>query len=74
MAKKSVSLEERELENASIELGVKVDFSLLITEMTSYMSSADIVTFITKLEDAAEDFDVTKELYDHFHKKVMEAV
>ena len=74
MAKKPVSLEERELEKDSIELTVKVDFDELIEEMTSYMSSADIVTFITKLEDATQDFDVTRDLYEHFHKKVMEAV
>ena len=58
----------------SMEFSVKVDFETIVEEMSMHLSSADIVIFVKKLAEGADDFDVTKELYEYFHAEVMRAV
>lgn len=72
MAKKPI--EGRSMDVDSMEFGVKVDFDAIIEEMVSHLSSADIVTFIVKLAEDADDFGIKKELYEHFHAEVMRAL
>ena len=72
MAKKPT--EGRSMDVESMDFEVEVGFDTIIEEMAMHLSSADIVAFIVTLAGDADDFDITKELYEHFHKKVMEAV
>lgn len=72
MAKKPIK--GRSMDVDLMEFGVKVDFDTILEEMVSHLSSADIVTFIVKLAEGADDFDITKELYEHFHAEVMRMV
>lgn len=58
----------------SMEFSVKVDFETIVEEMSTHLSSDDIVIFVKKLAEGTDDFDVTKQLYEYFHAEVMRAV